>query len=651
MRIRSFMVVASSWFLPIGCTGSGGSCPSPSSDAAQTETSTGHDASSADAPATAHDAAPGVDSSPARDAADAAPATGNDASSDAPPPNCAPSWTVSSACGGGSGGSAPDFGPNVLIFDPTMSMTDIQNQLNGIYGQQDAAQFGSGRYAYFFKPGHYALDVQVGFYTQVLGLGQSPDDVVITGAVRAKADWLGNNNATCNFWRAAENLAVVPTQAIDNAVDRWAVSQGTALRRFHVQGDLALDDGGWSSGGFVADSAIDGTINSGSQQQFLTRNNDQNWQGANWNMVFVGDGQPPAASWPQPPYTVIANTPVVREKPFLYIDAAGNYLVMVPSLKSNSQGHSWAGGAPPGLPLSIDRFYLAHPNTDTDATLNAALASGKHLMFTPGIYHLANPLHVTQPGAIVMGLGLTTLIPDNGTAIMTVDDVDGVTLAGLLLEAGPTTAPTLLEVGPAGASQSHTANPTVLFDVHCRVGGADVGTVASCVTVNSSNVIVDNAWLWRADHGAGADWYTNMSNNGLIVNGSNVTAYGLFVEHFQQYQTLWNGNGGTVFFYQSEMPYDPPDQNSWMSPTGENGYPSYKVADAVTSHHAEGLGVYSVFGNNVSAANAFETPSGNGIAAHHLMTVSLASGSISHIVNGTGGTVGNGGGMTAYSPN
>ena len=72
-----------------------------------------------------------------------------------------------------------------------------------------------------------------------LGLGQSPDDVTITGAVRAKADWLGNNNATCNFWRGAENLAVIPTSSIDSSVDVWAVSQGTHLRRVHVQGDVA----------------------------------------------------------------------------------------------------------------------------------------------------------------------------------------------------------------------------------------------------------------------------------------------------------------------------------------------------------------------------------------------------------------------------
>ena len=559
-----------------------------------------------------------------------------------------------SGSGSGSGGSAPptqpapSFGSNVLVFDPSMPMSSIQSQLDAVYAQQDSAQFGSGRYAYFFKPGQYDLDVKVGFYTEVVGLGASPDDVVINGAVRAKADWLGSNNATCNFWRGAENLAVVPSGSIDGGVNRWGVSQGTHLRRLHVRGDIDLDDGGWSSGGFIADSLIDGQINSGTQQQFLTRNNDQNWTGANWNMVFVGNGWAPGGSWPYPPYTVITKTPVVREKPYLFLDSSGSFQVMVPSLQTGSQGRSWAGGATPGTALPISRFYVAQPS-DGASTLNAALAAGENLILTPGIYRLDSPLQVSIPGTIVLGLGLATIIPRNGNAAVTVDDVSGVTLAGLLLEAGTSSSPTLLELGPSTSGLRHSANPTAIFDVHCRVGGADDGTASSCVTVNSDDVLLDNMWLWRADHGADAYWTGNQSRNGLIVNGDYVTAYGLFVEHFQEYQTLWNGNGGSVYFYQSEMPYDPPDQSSWQASPGHNGYPSYKVADGVTSHTAEGLGVYSVFSNYVSAENAFETPTGSGISVHHMVTVSLASGTIAHIINGTGSTVGSGN-MTAFSP-
>ncbi|HWZ92919.1 MAG TPA: hypothetical protein VNW92_28835, partial [Polyangiaceae bacterium] len=200
------------------------------------------------------------------------------------PDACPPSWTTTADCGAGGAppGPAPDFGPRVLIFDPSMSKSDVQNKLDQANGEMDGDQFDDNGYAYLFKPGKYGtdadnLDVRVGFYTHVIGLGQSPDDVTITGAVRSKA-FLGGGNATCNFWRTAENFAVVPGQNIDGGIDVWAVSQGTSIRRAHVVGSIRLHDNGWASGGFVVDSKIDDTIDSGSQQQFFTRNSDlHNW--------------------------------------------------------------------------------------------------------------------------------------------------------------------------------------------------------------------------------------------------------------------------------------------------------------------------------------------------------------------------------------
>ena len=562
--------------------------------------------------------------------------------------------------GGGTGGTGtggdtgettpPDFGPNVLIFDPSMSMETIQSKLDEVFQKQESNHFGEERFTYFFKPGQYDLDVQVGFYMTVLGLGQSPDDVTITGAVRSKADWF-NGNATQNFWRAAENLAIVPTQ--DGNTEVWAVSQATALRRIHIKGTIDLWDKGWSSGGFIADSKIDQQINSGSQQQFLTRNTVlTNWQGSSWNMVFVGDEQAPSGSWAGSGYTVVDKTPTVREKPYLVIDSAGKYSVRVPALKANSKGISWGAGEAAGTSLPISTFYVARSDKDSASTINAALAAGKNLILTPGIYHLASSLEVKKAGTVVLGLGLATLTPDQGTAAMTIADVDGVTVGGVLFDAGPSNSPTLLTIGAAKSAVSHASSPTALFDVSCRVGGAAAGNATSCVEINSNDVLIDNVWLWRADHGDGVGWDVNKSKNGLTVNGNGVSAYGLFVEHFEEYQTIWNGNGGRVYFYQSEIPYDVPSQNVWTH-NGVKGYSSYKVADSVTSHDARGLGVYSVFNNPVTLENAIETPSAAGVQMQHMITVFLGStggAAINHIINGTGGTVNNGN-MQAKSAN
>ncbi len=533
----------------------------------------------------------------------------------------------------------PDFGPNVLIFDP--SMPAIQKQIDAVFARQEKSQFGPNRYAYLFKPGSYKLDVQVGFYMQILGLGRSPDDVSITGAVRSKANWM-HGNATCNFWRSAENLSVTPTQ--DNNVNVWAVSQATGLRRVHVKGNLNLSDHGWSSGGFIADCKVDGQIDSGSQQQWLSRNADWgSWRGGSWNMVFVGTTNPPKGNWPDKPYTVVDQTPVVREKPYLTIDDTGHYFVMVPRFSGQpTRGPTWVASETPGKAVPIEQFFIARADRDSAASINAALDGGKNVLLTPGVYHLENSLRVSQPGTIVLGLGYATLVPDHGTAAMTIADVDGAAVGGLLLEAGRSESPTLLEVGPAGSKASHAADPTFLYDISCRAGGAVVGMTSCFVTINSNNVVGDNFWLWRADHGAGAAWAANKNRNGLIGNGNDVTLYGLFVEHCQEYQTIWNGNGGRVYFYQSEMPYDPPSQEAW-SHDGVVGYASYKVADNVTTHEAWGLGVYCVFyAAPVIADTAIEVPEVPGVQMHHMVTLRLngkPGSGIAHVINKRGDPV------------
>jgi hypothetical protein len=540
-------------------------------------------------------------------------------------------------------GLRPDFGPNVLIFSPSMPSAEIQAQIDKVYAIEQHSEFGAARYALLFLPGEYHVDIPVGFYTEVMGLGATPNAVHITGNVHSDAS-LPRNNATCTFWRAVEGFSVTPT----GGTMQWAVSQAVPFRRMHVLGDLVLHQkGGWASGGWMSDSLIDGNVGAGPQQQWISRNSEWgSWTGANWNMVFVGIPHPPAGEWPTPDYTKVERTPIVREKPFLVMDSRGDYgpemhrwSVIVPELRTNSQGITWHGGSTPGRNVPLSSFYIAQPGRDSAATLNAQLAKGKNLLLTPGIYDIAEPLRVTRPNTMVLGLGFATLRPTSGNAIITTADVDGIDIAGILFDAGQQISPVLVEVGPEGSHASHAKNPIFLHDVFFRDGGAGPGSVKVNLQVNSNDTIIDHTWIWRADHGKDVGWTRNLSNNGLVVNGNNVTAYGLFVEHHQQFQVLWNGNHGRTYFYQSEIPYDPPDQPSFTSAPGTNGWASYKVADKVTTHEAWGLGIYSVFRHpNITLSRAIEVPVTPGVRFHHMITVALDNlGEISNVIDDKGG--------------
>lgn len=533
----------------------------------------------------------------------------------------------------------PSLGENVFVFDPSMDMKDIQTVIDTVFARQSArrSEFSTNRYALLFKPGKYDLDIKVEYYMQILGLGESPEDVVINGAVRSNTTH--GNSVLTNFWRSVENLTVIPA---DNSTMVWGVSQAAPLRRVHIKGNLQLFDKGYASGGFLADSKVDGNITSGPQQQWFTRNSDMGkWIGGNWNMMFVGVNGAPAENWPELPYTTINETPFVREKPFLAFDGKG-FNIKVPQLKQNSKGPDWAGGVRSEKTLRIDKFYIAKQGIDNAESMNSALKKGKHLLITPGRYFLDKSLIVTRPGTVVMGIGMATLIPENGNAAVDISDVDGVTVCGLTIDAGKAFSKELFVAGKPGSRKPHSSNPLCLYDIFFRVGGPAEGSAGACMVINSRDVVVDHIWLWRADHGNGVGWDKNRAANGLIVNGDNVIIYGLFNEHFQEYQTLWNGNNGRVYFYQSEMPYDPPTVDAWKH-DGIFGYASYKVSNNVKNHEAWGIGIYNVFYDApVIVDNAIETPANLEDKIHNKIIFWLNGNKesiVKSIINGKGGPV------------
>ncbi len=213
----------------------------------------------------------------------------------------------------------------------------------------------------------------------------------------------------------------------------------------------------------------------------------------------------------------------------------------------------------------MSSFFVAHPG-DPIARINSALAQGKNLLMTPGVYDVAQSIAVKRADTVVLGLGLATLTAQDGAVPMTVADVRGVDIAGLTFDAGTVDSPTLLRIGSGhdkgGPHVASAADPTALQDVFFRIGGPHVGKATTSLEVNSDHTILDDVWAWRADHGVpgSVGWTVNTADTGVVVNGDDVTATGLFVEHYQKYNVVWNGERGRTVFFQNELPYDAPDQ-------------------------------------------------------------------------------------------
>ena len=574
------------------------------------------------------------------------------------------------------------FGPNVCVFTPTMTQAAVQADLNAIATQQVpiGAQFDSDRYAVFFEPGTYGsaadpLVFQVGYYTQVAGLGTQPSDTVVNGAIDVFNNLCTagtqNCNADDNFWRSLSNLdlnvdlpSTVPAYAppaidafgagCDNSAEMWAASQAAPIRRAIINGSVVFQDycanNNFASGGFIADSQINGDLNFFGNQQYMVRNSSIGGVNACpnglWNMVYSGvQGAPaPVFTGQCQQNTVLAASPVTEEEPFLYTDASGKDRVFVPAVQTNSSGTSWSSGTEAGSSLPLSSFFIANPSTSV-AAIDIALALGKNLVLTPGVYNLNAPIIVSRPDTVVLGLGFATLVPQHGNAAMVVLPNKGVKLSGLIVDAGPVNSPVLVSVGNPLPSGGSATDPDTIQDVFFRIGGAETTTTSATVSLldNASNSIIDDVWAWRADHGNDVGWTENKGDTGLVVTGNDVTAYGLAVEHYQKSEVIWRGQGGSDVFFQNELPYDPPTQADWNESSTFSGYPAFQVADNVKTFKGYGMGSYVVFINTpatLHVTEAFQAPQVPGVQFNDVFGVWIVGpGGIDSVINGTGGPV------------
>lgn len=546
--------------------------------------------------------------------------------------------------------TSPDkelFGDNVYIYSPADDMDSVGTQVNGIHDMMFRQQFSPERYAVLFKPGDYreAGLLNVPYYMQIAGLGSTPYEVRLSN-IHTPAP-LRDDNGTCTFWRSAENLSVMGEETYEEEETfKWAVSQAAPLRRIHSTRVMRSQWGnGWVSGGFAADCHFEAAAGSDHQQQWYYRNSilakgRGEFLEEKYNYCFQGVVIGPDAdvstyrdNWSSGGnVTFIDTTPVIREKPFLFIGDDGRYKVFRPALKRDSRGLSYTESyIGDGETLDVVNDFLVVKPGMSAAEMNRALAKGRHLLITPGMYLLEEPLHVSRKGTIILGLGFATLTPgesNNDTAIA-IDDVDGVTIASLMFDAHYSSS-SLIRAGDGRTEKRHQEDPTLLADLFFRIGGFRPAAVHvdRTVEINSNDVIGDHFWIWRADHGVrgSVGWDINTAPNGLVVNGDHVTVYGLFNEHFQEYQTLWNGEYGETYFFQCETPYDAPDQGSYMSENGtRDGYAAYKVADSVDHHYATAFGIYDVLVREIRIENSVEVPQKPDVRLHNICNNSLSS--------------------------
>ena len=391
------------------------------------------------------------------------------------------------------GPAQPDFGPNVVVFDPSMSTSQIQAAVDSIASQQVSNQFGSQRYALLFKPGTYGtatdpLNFQVGYYTAVAGLGSSPNDVVVNGSIYVHNQCAaGSCVALNNFWRSLSNLTInvntpelrllqrrvlggVAGRADASRPRQWVRDSDGLLhgpvvceRRLHRRFEVRRQHRGQRLAAAVA-----------GQEQHARRLDERRLEpGVLGRGGCAGPCFPAQASCGGP-YTTLATSPVTRDAPYLYVDPDGHYNVFVPSVQHDSVGASWDGAPTAGSSIPIDDFFIAKP-TDGAQAINNALARGQNLIFTPGVYQVDKTIKVRSGPTPSCSASASTLVPSDGVVPMTVADVPGVKLAGLLFDAGQVNSPVLLQVGTPHAHKSDPADPTSLQDVFFRIGGATPG--------------------------------------------------------------------------------------------------------------------------------------------------------------------------------
>lgn len=608
--------------------------------------------------------------------------------------------------------NAPAWGQNVHVFDATSDAQALEQQIaellanvNPLSDGSDDGQnghFSDERHALLFKPGDYDIDVQVGYYTQVLGLGASPSEVTFKGGTKGYGPYVlaldqrssddDGTGSLNTFWRSVENVKIQTSNAY------WAVSQAAPMRRIEVDGTLWFFDSltsgcNFASGGFAADIYVKDSTTPGSQQQFCLRNCTFGGDVSRcaWSLVQCGCdnalattscddylvyNQPRTKIIAEKPYITVVQRPVYGDNGQDTGDTEDAYLLHVPRLKKDSAGVSFAPSddavAAKDLVADSDDVipfeYVFYADADAlgvgsvATSIQAQLDAGYSIVFAPGTFQLEQTLEIKTNDQVLLGIGMATLKPpaDGSPCLRVASDVEGVRIAGLTLQSsklddGSFTGSTLLD-WCATSNDSSSANPGVLSDIFARVGGPDktdrysVG-VDIMLRIAARDVIADNLWLWRADHSALADG--EQPQEGQVFH---LVTSGEF-----PCNTAIQVSGDNVSIYGLACEHTIQNITQWsgnhgtvlfyqcelpydvtQAAFGDPGYAGYIVDDSVETHTAAGVGIYSYFRDyDVLVKSAFLGSADTSQRMYHTFTRFLnksGKGGIENVINDQGGS-------------
>lgn len=538
------------------------------------------------------------------------------------------------------------------------------------------------------------LHVQLGYYTSVIGTGQRPEDTVWHGTVSVPNDPNPCVGALNNFYRGIHNFTLdvgesenhfSTSQAcpIRDMVVRSSSSSDPAAATFALskfdpanepedickRDDEGNDLGEYSSGGFMANCQMR-NVEFGTQQQFFVRDSSlSRASGGAWNIFFArctGDFQ---RSFGGDNVTLLNNPdgPNPRSAPRLLAFAKANvgtsdsvtdsnrskdeeeaeqrirFAVDVSSgPESTTVMSGWSETKEPTSDLKSVVFVTPDNSAnEINSWLGDRSQKIRALVFCPGVYYLDESLNVTVDNSVLMGLGYATLIAANGNSAIVVE-AEGVSLSGFIIEAGNLNSDVLLQVGGRHVSSSSSSsggdrnNPTVLYDIFTRTATREA-RATTMIEINQDHTIIDHCWNWRADHvagesgGLGSDQAVAM--NGLVVNADYVTAYGLFSEHFLKYCVWWKGHHGTIYFQQTELPYDV------VTTTSGEQYDKPGLRIDGSNFQGFGIGVYTYFNNKKFPSDPTPNPTVSSAVQVATKAANQLSGVFTVFLNGGGQTL------------